>query len=95
MLGLSTMPSSNDFVLMQRVEYRVEHRLAHLMATLDAVIAVDQHFRLDDGHDPFLLADRGVARQHFGIRPDAERVGLRSVMAYTSRHFAKRAPWAL
>ena len=49
----------------------VEHAPGRLRRLLDRVLAVLQHLGLDDRHDPRLLAQRRVARQRVGVRPDA------------------------
>ena len=35
------------------------------------MVAVHQHFRLDDRHDAFVLAERGIARERMRIGGDA------------------------
>ena len=55
----------------QFLERLVEHALRHLVAAVDVVVAVHQHFRLDDRHDLRLLAQRRVARKR--VRIDADR----------------------
>ena len=58
-------------VSVHRMERRRQHGFAHVIATFDGVIAIDQHLRLDDGYDPFRLANGGIARQRFRIGLDA------------------------
>ena len=41
------------------------------IAAVDVVIAVHQHFRLDDRHDLRRLAERGIARQRMRVGADA------------------------
>ena len=62
-------------------------------ASLDVVIAVHQHFWLDDRHDLRLLTQRGVARQrvHIGLMQVLARDAI-GPMSITARHFANRAP---
>ena len=71
-VGLQHDAFEQHLVTIECGEHRMQNRIAYFTATLDAVIAVDQHFRLHDRHDAFLLADRRIARQHFGVRFDAE-----------------------
>ena len=61
---------------MQGVEYRVQHRRADVQTTFQAVITVDEYLRLDDGHEALLLTNRGVTRQHLGIRLDSQAAGI-------------------
>ena len=42
-----------------------------LIAAVDVVIAVHQHFGLDDRHDAFVLAQRGIAGERMRIGADA------------------------
>ena len=42
-----------------------------VVAAVDVVVAVHQHFRLDDRHDVFLLAERGIARERVRVGHDA------------------------
>jgi hypothetical protein len=65
-----------DAMARQGAKYRRQHRLAHLVAAFHGVIAVDQHFGLDDRHDVLLLADRRVPREHLRVGLDAERRGI-------------------
>ena len=51
-------------------------------------VAVHQHLRLDDRHEPRLLAERGVAGERVRVRPDA--VLARDVARRSSR---SRATW--
>ena len=49
-----------------------------LAAALDVVVAVHQHFRLDDRHDVGRLAERGVAGQRVGVGLDGALLGMPS-----------------
>ena len=49
----------------------LEHPLGDLDAAVDVVVAVHQHFGLDDRHDVFVLAQRGVARERVRVGLDA------------------------
>ena len=51
---------------------RRERGARDFLATLDAVIAVHQHFRLDDRHDVRFLAQRRVARERMRVGVDRE-----------------------
>src|SRR6185437_14061397 len=62
-----------DAVLEELVEHRLERNVGHFLAAVDGVGAVHQHFRLHDGDDIVLLAERGVARERVGVGFDAER----------------------
>ncbi len=56
------------------IELLVEHlqgELGDLGAAVDVVIAVHDHFRLDDRHDAFVLAERGIAGERMRIGIDA------------------------
>mmetsp|Transcript_9116 Transcript_9116/g.41379 ORF Transcript_9116/g.41379 Transcript_9116/m.41379 type:complete len:286 (+) Transcript_9116:765-1622(+) len=70
-VGLEDHALEHHLVLHERREHRVEHALGHLRALLDAVRAVRQDLRLDDGHEAVLLADGGVPRQAFGVVVEA------------------------
>src|SRR5450631_66712 len=61
------------------VEHDFEHVLGHAEAAVDVVVAVHQHFRLDDRHDLRFLAERGIARQRVRIGLDA--VAARDALA--------------
>ena len=56
------------------------------------MLAVHEHFRLDDGNQSGFLAQRGIASQRLRIGLDAARLGMPSPIAITARHLAKRAP---
>ena len=60
-----------DAVEEQRLEGFLEHPAGDLDAAVDIVAAVHQHFRLDDRHDAFALAQRGVAGERMRIGADA------------------------
>src|SRR4029450_11067646 len=48
--------------IVKLLEYRLEQPLGDDVAAVRVVIAVHQHFRLDDRHDVLLLTERGRAR---------------------------------
>ena len=52
-------------------EHGVEGARRDLEAALERVVAVHQHFGLDDRDEPGFLRQRGVARECVGVRPDA------------------------
>ena len=72
-VGLEHDVFQNDAMPVQCVEHRVQHRFGNFIAAFDAVIAVDEHLRLDDGDDAFCLTYRSVTGQHFRVGLDAER----------------------
>ena len=93
MFGFRTMPSSATRCSRSSWNVMLQHARGDLVAAVDVVIAIHQHFRLDDRHDLRGLAQRGVARQRMGV--DADRRHARdagALMSITARHFAKRAP---
>src|SRR5581483_2887747 len=55
-------------LLEEGVEHGAEHDPGNLLAARDRVRSVHQHFRLDNGDKPLLLAERGVAREGVTIR---------------------------
>src|SRR3546814_11695926 len=55
----------------QLVVDAAQHLLGDLFADIDVVIAVHQHFRLDDRNAAGLLRHRRVARQRVGVGADA------------------------
>ena len=63
----------HDAMPVQRVEHLVQHRLGDFGAALERVVAVHQHFGLDDRHDAGFLADCRIARERVGVGFDRER----------------------
>ena len=57
------------------VEDGAQDFLGHLGAPLQGVLAVHEHFRLDDGDQSGFLAQRGVARQRLRVGLDAAPAG--------------------
>ncbi len=57
---------------MQLLEHGRQRVARHFFATLDAVIAIHQHFRLDDRHNARFLAQRRVARERVSVGVDRE-----------------------
>ena len=51
----------------QGLKYFVDNGLIHLRASLDAMVAIDQHFRFHDGYHTTGLADGGIACQDLCI----------------------------
>ena len=77
------------------LEGLLEHALGHFVAAVDVVVAVHQHFGLDDRHDLRGLAQRGVTRQRMGIDVIAVMLGIAVALrpiSITARHLANRAP---
>ena len=71
MFGFSNMPSSST-----RWSYSASKTVCSvsrrdLVATLDRVVAVHQHFGLDDRDDAFVLAQRGVTRERVRVHVEA------------------------
>jgi hypothetical protein len=60
----------------QMAEYPVEHEVGYLFAALQAMGAIHQYFGFDDGYYTGFLAQRGIARQRFGIGVDG--IGARN-----------------
>ncbi len=93
MFGFSTMPSSATLLIVELLERLLQHPLGDLVAAVDVVVAVHQHFRLDDRHDAALPGRaRHSARAHgrwCGCRCSS---GCPAPMSITARHLAKRAP---
>ena len=59
----------------ERLVHGVQGPLGDLLATLNSVIAIHQHLRLDDGHQTRFLTNRRVARQRVCIGGDAGGTG--------------------
>ena len=59
----------------QLVENGSQDFLRHRAAPLQSMIAVHQHFRLDDGNQSSLLAQRGIARQRVCVGLDTTTAG--------------------
>lgn len=59
-------------VVVERLVDRREHRLGDGGALLNVVGTVGEHLRLNDGHQPVLLADDGVAGQALSILLDGQ-----------------------
>ena len=57
------------------VEDRPQDVLRHLAATLQGMLAVHEHFRLDDGDQSGFLAQRGIAGQRLRVGLDAASAG--------------------
>ena len=72
---LEERPGQLDALVMQLRVDGLEHAAGRLRALLDRVRPVLEHLRLDDRDDPGLLAERRVARERVGIRPDAVLAG--------------------
>ena len=72
---LEERPGQLDALVVQLGVDRLEHAAGRLRALLDRVRPVLKHLRLDDRDDPGLLAERRVARECVGIRPDAVLAG--------------------
>ena len=70
MFGFSTMPSSATRCTRNSWNVSLSTRCGDLVAAVDVVVAVHQHFRLDDRHDLRGLAQRGIARQRMGVGVD-------------------------
>jgi hypothetical protein len=70
-VGLEQHRLQRHRLLVQRIEHRLQHVAGDRLAALDGVIAVHQHFRLDNGHEPLFLAERGVAGKRVGVGGDA------------------------
>ena len=68
-----------DVLVHQRVERRLEHASGRDPRLLDGVLAVHEHFGLDDGHDAGFLAERGVPRER--VRVDVDAVVARQALA--------------
>ena len=62
----------NQPVSMQGSEDFVQDGFGHLGAALESMAAVHQHLGLDDRHDAFVLADRGVTGQRVRVGLDRE-----------------------
>ena len=75
MLGFRIMPSSSHPLRVKLVEDRSQHCLRHLAAALQGVLAVHEHFRLDDRDQSGFLAQRGIARQRLRVGLDAAPAG--------------------
>ena len=71
MFGFSSMPSSSTRCAIERVEHRVQRGGRDRRATLDRVVAVHQHFGLDDRDDALFLAQRRVAGERVRVHVDA------------------------
>lgn len=48
-----------------------QHSLGNFLADFDAVVAVDQNLRFDDGNKSLRLADRSVSGQDICVLEDA------------------------
>ncbi len=57
------------------VENRSQDFLGYLAATLQGMLAVHEHFRLDDGDESGFLAQRGIASQRIRVGLDAASAG--------------------
>ena len=71
MLGLRIMPSSATPAKKSSSNTSCSTQLGDVLAACDVMVAVHQHFRLDDRHDAVFLRQRGIARQRLGIGIDA------------------------
>ena len=78
-VGFQDHAFQRDALDPQFLKRLVEHALRHFITAVDVVIAVHQHFRLDDRHDLRGLAQRGVTRQRMGV--DVDRGHGRNALA--------------
>ena len=92
MLGFRIIPSSITRCAVKLVENRSQDFLRYLAAPVERMLAVHEHFRLDDGNQSGFLAQRGIASQRLRVGLDATPAGNAIATAITARHLAKRAP---
>ncbi len=78
-VGFQDHAFQRDALDPQFLERLVEDALGHLNAAVDVVIAVHQHFRLDDRHDLRGLAQCRITGQR--MRVDADRGHARDTLA--------------
>ena len=84
-----------DIVVAEGLEDGGVHLLAHLLALVDAVAAVGEHFRLDDGHQAALLADGGVAGQAVAVLENGRRRRLSVADSKDCTPLGKTTPGAV
>jgi hypothetical protein len=67
-------------VSLERVKHCMQDGFRDDGAARETVIAVEEHFRFDDGNEPFTLAHGRVTREDLGVDfdPQARRVILRN-----------------
>ena len=70
-IGLERHAFECDAVVEKLLEGLLQHPGRHLDTAVDRVVAVHQHFGLDDRYDVFVLAERRIARQRMRIGHDA------------------------
>ena len=68
MLGFRIIPSSTTRCVYSWSKTRCRTSSVDLHRNAQGVVAVHEHFRLDDGHEAGLLAQRGVTRQRMRVR---------------------------
>ena len=66
------------------IENRVQDLLCNFAAALQAMLAIHEHFRLDDGNQSGFLAQRGIASQRLSVGLDATPAGY--IIADTNHH---------
>ena len=72
MFGFNNMPSSSTRWSYSASNTRCSVSRRDLVAPLERVVAVHQHFGLDDRDDALVLAQRGVARERVRVHVEAE-----------------------
>ncbi len=63
------------FIVCQSFINRLINSLGHSLTNLNAMRTIGQYFRLDDGHDSIVLANRSVTGKTPGILLDCQRSG--------------------
>lgn len=76
-VGFKERPFKKHMVVVERLVDRREHRLSdglghHQEAPVNVVWPVCEHLQVNDGHQPVLLADDGVAGQALSILLDGQ-----------------------
>lgn len=74
-VGLEEGSFKIDVVVAEGLVDGSQHSLGNFLADFDAVVAVDQNLRFDDGNKSLRLADRSVSGQDVCVLEDALRRG--------------------
>src|SRR5256714_952932 len=70
-VGLEHHAFEGDLLIVELLERGLNRPFGDRVAAVDVVVAVHQHFRLDDRHDPLVLAERRIARERMRVGHDA------------------------
>ena len=95
MLGLSRACSRTTRCRFSASREFVQDGLGHFGASIDTVATIAQDLGFNDRNEVLILADRGVARERFGVGLDRQPARQRAGYVVDGAPFANRAPCCL